>query len=151
MATPTWSATGSTRPNDLLRTARWHALAWWALTPSAGGATGRCWMESSSGARSTTRGRDEPWVVDGAAVRVSLVCFAGKNAQLPTQLNGEKAPRINADLTSATVDLTQARRLPQNVGVAFMGDTKGGPFDYPRRSGARVVAVTRQPERSAQR
>ena len=74
---------------------------------------------------------DEPWVVDGAAVRVSLVCFSGKNAGLPTQLNGEDAPRINADLTSASVDLTQAVRLPQNAGVAFMGDTKGGPFDIP--------------------
>ena len=74
---------------------------------------------------------DEPWVVDGAAVRVSLVCFAGKNAQLPTQLNGDDAARINADLTSATVDLTQADRLSQNAGVAFMGDTKGGPFDIP--------------------
>ena len=72
---------------------------------------------------------DEPWVVDGAAVRVSLVCFAGKDATLPTQLNGADAPRINADLTSASVDLTQAVRLPQNAGVAYMGDTKGGPFD----------------------
>ena len=72
---------------------------------------------------------DEPWVVDGAAVRVSLVCFAGKDAGLPRQLDGEDAPRINADLTSASVDLTQAGRLPQNAGVAFMGDTKGGPFD----------------------
>ena len=72
---------------------------------------------------------DEPWVVDGAAVRVSLICFAGKDAGLPTRLNGEDAPRINADLTSGIVDLTQAGRLPQNAGVAFMGDTKGGPFD----------------------
>ena len=72
---------------------------------------------------------DEPWVVDGAAVRVSLVCFAGEDNGLPTKLNGENAPRINADLTSSTVDLTQAGRLPQNAGVAFMGDTKGGPFD----------------------
>ena len=74
---------------------------------------------------------DEPWVVDGAAVRVSLICFAGKKTGLPTQLNGEDAPRINADLTSGTLDLTQAVRLPQNAGVAFMGDTKGGPFDVP--------------------
>ena len=74
---------------------------------------------------------DEPWVVDGAAVRVSLVCFAGQGAGLSTQLNGEDAPRINPDLTSGTVDLTQASRLPQNAGVAFMGDTKGGPFDVP--------------------
>ena len=72
---------------------------------------------------------DEPWVVDGAAVRVSLVCFAGKETGLPTQLNGEDALRINADLTDVSVDLTQAVRLPQNSGVAFMGDTKGGPFD----------------------
>ena len=71
---------------------------------------------------------DEPWVVDGAAVRVSLVCFTGEKTGLPRQLNGEDAPRINADLTSASVDLTQAVRLPQNAGVAFMGDTKGGPF-----------------------
>ncbi len=74
---------------------------------------------------------DEPWVVDGAAVRVSLICFAGKDAGLPAQLNGEDAPRINADLTSGTADLTQAGRLSQNVGVAFMGDKKGGPFDIP--------------------
>ena len=72
---------------------------------------------------------DEPWVVDGAAVRVSLVCFADDAAGLPPKLNGQDAPRINADLTSGIVDLTQAGRLPQNAGVAFMGDTKGGPFD----------------------
>ena len=29
----------------------------------------------------------------------------------------------------AGVDLTEARRLPENVDVAFMGDTKGGPFE----------------------
>ena len=74
---------------------------------------------------------DEPWEVDGAAVRVSLVCFAGKDAGLTTKLNGANAARINADLTGATVDLTQARRLSQNASVAFMGDTKGGPFDIP--------------------
>ncbi|MDE2918402.1 MAG: class I SAM-dependent DNA methyltransferase [Chloroflexota bacterium] len=72
---------------------------------------------------------DEPWVVDGAAVRVSLVCFAGKDAGLPTELNGEGAARINADLTSGTIDLSRAGRLSQNVGVAFMGDIKNGAFD----------------------
>ena len=74
---------------------------------------------------------DEPWVVEGAAVRVSLVCFTGKSAGLPVRLNGEDAPRINADLTTTTVDLTRARRLPQNDSVAFMGDTKNGAFDIP--------------------
>ena len=71
---------------------------------------------------------DEPWVIDGAAVRVSLICFSGKDAGLPMRLNGEEAPRINADLTS-TVDLTRVVQLPQNADAAFMGDIKGGSFD----------------------
>ena len=73
---------------------------------------------------------DEPWVIDGAAVRVSLICLAGKDAGLPMRLNGEDAPRINPDLTAA-VDLTHVRRLARNAGVAFMGDTKNGNFDIP--------------------
>ena len=40
---------------------------------------------------------------------------------------------IYTDLTArrggAGIDLTKARRLARNAGVAFMGDTKGGPFD----------------------
>ena len=74
---------------------------------------------------------DEPWVVEGAAVRVSLICFAGRDAGLPTRLNGQPVPRINADLTNGAIDLTRADRLPQNAGVAFMGDTKNGAFDIP--------------------
>ena len=74
---------------------------------------------------------DEPWVVDGAAVRVSLVCFAAEHAELPTRLNGQHSPRINADLSAECVDLTTAVRLPQNAGAAFMGDIKGGKFDIP--------------------
>ena len=49
------------------------------------------------------------------------------------RLDGERVDEIHTDLTArrgATgVDLTGVRRLPQNGGVAFMGDTKGGPFD----------------------
>jgi type II restriction/modification system DNA methylase subunit YeeA len=72
---------------------------------------------------------DEPWVVDGADVRVSLLCFGDPGNQ-PKRLNGEIVDRINADLTSL-IDLTQTARLRENAGVAFMGDTKGGAFDVP--------------------
>ena len=48
---------------------------------------------------------DEPWVIDGAAVRVSLVCFALKSADLPVFLNGKGAPHIYADLTKGGIDL----------------------------------------------
>jgi len=73
---------------------------------------------------------DEPWVVDGAAVRVSLVCF-GQSEDAAPHLDGEPVPRVAADLTGTGSDLTRAARLAENAGVAFMGDTKGGPFDVP--------------------
>ena len=49
------------------------------------------------------------------------------------RLDGQPVDAIHADLTArrggAGVDLTGAQRLYRNMGVAFMGDTKGGPFD----------------------
>ena len=74
---------------------------------------------------------DEPWVVEGAAVRVSLVCISRRDSGLPVQLNGGPTGRINADLTTGDSDLTKTRSLARNVGVAFMGDIKRGKFDIP--------------------
>ena len=78
---------------------------------------------------------DEPWVVEGAAVRVSLVCFSrtGDESVTGARLDGRSVDEVYADLTARQggvgVDLTGVRRLAENAGVAFMGDTKGGPFD----------------------
>lgn len=70
---------------------------------------------------------DREWVQEGAAVRVSMVGFDDGSEQ-NRRLDGQVVARINADLTS-TVDLTQAQSLSENKGLAFMGDTKQGPFD----------------------
>ena len=78
---------------------------------------------------------DEPWVIDGAAVRVSLVCFsrADDMSVSEARLDDQPVDEIYTDLTArrgrAGLDLTRVRRLPENTSVAFMGDTKGGPFD----------------------
>jgi type II restriction/modification system DNA methylase subunit YeeA len=72
---------------------------------------------------------DEPWVVEGAAVRVSLVCFARAAGDLAVNLDGQSVEHIHADLTAGETDLTTAARLDENKGIAFMGDTKGGAFD----------------------
>lgn len=72
---------------------------------------------------------DEPWVVDGAAVRVSLISFSRLMSKHVIHLNGKPVAKVNADLTAAIADLTTAARLAENSGVAFMGDTKGGAFD----------------------
>ena len=80
---------------------------------------------------------DEPWVINGAAVRVSLVCFseAGSKLAPDCRLDGETVDEVHTDLTArrgeSGIDLTKARRFARNAGAAFMGDTKGGPFDVP--------------------
>ena len=73
---------------------------------------------------------DEPWTLDGAAVRVSLVCWGHDQAQAPT-LDGVVVPMIHADLTAGAANLTTARKLPENAGVAFQGSKKVGPFEVP--------------------
>ncbi|SDG03189.1 Type II restriction/modification system, DNA methylase subunit YeeA [Limimonas halophila] len=72
---------------------------------------------------------DEPWVVEGAAVRVAIVCFAARDERHTPHLDGAPVDAIHADLSAGAVDVTQAARLPENANTAFMGDTKGGPFD----------------------
>jgi type II restriction/modification system DNA methylase subunit YeeA len=75
---------------------------------------------------------DEPWVVEGAAVRVSLICFGHPfGSTRAARLDGTEVSRVNADLTATAHDLTTARRLNENTGASFMGDTKGGAFDVP--------------------
>ena len=104
-----------------------------------GGANRRALQTAIEGCPIFEAWSDEPWVIDGAAVRVSLVCFAGPEdgpAPAPEpRLDGEVVDSVHADLTArrggAGVDLTGAQRLYRNMGVAFMGDTKGGPFDVP--------------------
>ncbi|MDE0150378.1 MAG: class I SAM-dependent DNA methyltransferase [Rhodospirillaceae bacterium] len=102
-----------------------------------GGANRRALQAATDGRPIFDAWSDEPWVVDGAAVRVSLVCFSGADdAYRPeTRMDGEPADEIHSDLTvrrgGAGIDLTGAKRVPANIGVAFMGDTKGGPFDIP--------------------
>ncbi len=86
---------------------------------------------------------DRPWVLDGATVHVSMVGFdAGE--QRDRALNGMPVPAINADLTGA-LDMTTARQLTTNRGIAFMGSTKGGPFDLTGATAAAMLAAPLNP------
>ena len=102
-----------------------------------GGANRRALQAATDGRPIFDAWADEPWVIDGAAVRVSLVCFSGADDEYrpETRLNGERADEIHSDLTAkrggAGIDLTGARRIPANSGVAFMGNTKSGAFGIP--------------------
>jgi len=94
---------------------------------------------------------DEPWVVEGAAVRVSMVCFSrAYDESMPERrLDGQPVEEIYADLTARRggvgIDATRARGLFRNEGVAFMGDTKGGPFDVPGEQAREWLKAPRNP------
>lgn len=81
---------------------------------------------------------DEPWVVEGAAVHVSFVGYDDGSEEV-RQLDGQLVAAINANLT-AGIDLTRVRRLKANLGIAFMGDTKGGPFDISAKEAEAMLA-----------
>ncbi|MBM5572423.1 MULTISPECIES: class I SAM-dependent DNA methyltransferase [Deefgea] len=119
---------------------------------------------------------DEPWVNEGAAVRVSLVCFgieptvgwversdthhqidaamgiapAGLHPSYAC-LDGQPVARINADLTvggdESSCDLTLAKPLAENAGVAFQGPEKNGAFDI---TGTQAREWLKQPNPHAQ-
>jgi type II restriction/modification system DNA methylase subunit YeeA len=73
---------------------------------------------------------DEEWVNEGAAVRVSLVCFGTLEGSV--MLDGLPVESIHADLTAIIgLNLTRAKSLKESVGIAFQGPVKVGPFDIP--------------------
>ncbi|MEN9461731.1 MAG: hypothetical protein RIS84_1751, partial [Pseudomonadota bacterium] len=86
---------------------------------------------------------DEPWINEGAAVRVSLVCFQDKsvnsNSGLPvldSVLNNQAVAEIYSDLTAPnsinseqSLDLTKAVQLAENKSISFIGTQKNGAFD----------------------
>ena len=80
---------------------------------------------------------DEPWVNEGAAVRVSLVSFAPPSAYMPreTRIDGKPVGLIHADLTASSsggsqgANVTLAEPLAENKAIAFSGITKKGKFE----------------------
>jgi type II restriction/modification system DNA methylase subunit YeeA len=89
---------------------------------------------------------DDVWVVEGAAVHISFVGF-DDGSETDRELDGVAVAAINANLT-AGIDLTAARRLQENLGVAFMGDTKGGAFDIPEELARKMLAAPNPDGRS---
>jgi type II restriction/modification system DNA methylase subunit YeeA len=75
---------------------------------------------------------DEAWINEGAAVRVSLVCFSADRPSTH-ELNGNVVAAISASLSPLSVgagfDRTKILALAENQGVAFQGPVKVGPFD----------------------
>lgn len=69
------------------------------------------------------------WILDGAAVQVSLVGFDDGTEQRRI-LNGQPAAEIGPNLAAGFAP-SRAQRLRENLGLSFMGVTPAGSFDVP--------------------
>jgi len=108
---------------------------------------------------------DEPWINEGAAVRVSLVCFENSTLQMSVAgvvaesspvyevsalLDGRQVAEVYANLTarnfgSSGVDLTQAKPLTENKAVCYMGASKKGSFDIPENQARAWLGLPSNP------
>jgi type II restriction/modification system DNA methylase subunit YeeA len=70
---------------------------------------------------------DRDWILDGAAVHVSMIGFDDGSAT-DRLLDGRSLQTINANLT-AGVDVTKAATLSVNLNRCFIGSKKAGEFE----------------------
>jgi hypothetical protein len=87
---------------------------------------------------------DKPWILDGAAVHVSIICFedSTNNGHELAMLDGAEVLHIHSDLTSG-VNTTRAAVLPENVQICFMGPSAKGDFDIDSETARKMLAAPR--------
>lgn len=83
---------------------------------------------------------DRDWILDGANVHISMVGFDA-GSEKSRLLDGKAVDTINSDLTATSADVTTAKLISSNARIAFMGDTKVGPFDIPEALAVRMLAA----------
>ena len=81
--------------------------------------------------------RNEEWIVNGAAVRVAIVCVTKSPSEFV--LDGNPCASINTDLTSG-LDITDAKPLKQNRKVAFQGVKLNGPFEISPSTARQMIS-----------
>ena len=86
---------------------------------------------------------DREWMLDGAAVRISMVGFDDGDEDRKT-LDGLPVSAIHSNLTSE-LDITQATKLDENRGISFIGVQKGGAFDFVEET-AKIMLRKNNPE-----
>lgn len=89
---------------------------------------------------------DEHWAIDGAAVRVSLICFDGGEEKV-VSLDGVHVPIIYSDLSTSNtgIDITNPHHIIANIGSCVRGVETGGPFEIDRSTFERLALAPTNP------
>jgi type II restriction/modification system DNA methylase subunit YeeA len=122
------------KANDAIRAGKAQRAGLVATNSIRGGANREVLTHIVETTRIFEAWADEAWVNEGAAVRVSLVCFG--NSDQNTRLDGQPVAEIFSDLNASDgkgggVDLTGATKLQENEACAFVATVKAGAFDIP--------------------
>ncbi|OUD13340.1 class I SAM-dependent DNA methyltransferase [Thioflexithrix psekupsensis] len=121
------------RAGEQLKAGKTQAVGFVSTNSIRGGANRKALQFAIEGNKIFSAWSDEEWVNEGAAVRVSLVCFGAIKSPFSAVLNGQIVSEIYADLTAPSnehnLDLTKAKRLKENIGFDFMGVARVGDFD----------------------
>jgi len=130
-------------PGGVDLVAYWFAKAWAQMQAGAltraglvstnsirGGANREVLKPIVDGGRIFAAWGDEAWTVDGAAVRVSMVCFYNEK-EGANLLNGNLVLAISADLSARGpgADMIKADQLKENAQSLFIGVFVNGPFE----------------------
>ena len=114
-----------------------------------GGANRRALEKATGGQTIFDAWRDEPWVIDGAAVRVSIVCFTPPDDELlkERRLDGQAVDIIYTDLTAAAADLTKAPTPRPQSQCGIHGQHQGRSVRCSRRPRPKLAARACESER----
>jgi len=82
---------------------------------------------------------DRPWILEGAAVRISIVGFDNGTDQSRI-LNGQPVQKIHDNLTSES-ETTSATTLAENGGLAFIGPSPHGRFDIDSEMARKMLSA----------
>jgi type II restriction/modification system DNA methylase subunit YeeA len=83
------------------------------------------------------------WALDGAAVRVSMIGFDNGLDDV-LELDGNRVLAINADLSSGE-DITTAKPLKENEGIAYQGPVKVGHFEVAPDTARKMIDAPTNP------
>lgn len=122
------------KANDAIKTGGTQRAGLVSTNSIRGGANREVLKHAAENSRIFEAWSDEPWINEGAAVRVSLVCFG--HAGQPPVLDGRPVSEIYADLNAHELgsdewDLTRSKPLTTNRNVSFQGTSKKASFDVP--------------------
>lgn len=84
---------------------------------------------------------EKAWREDSADVRISMVGF-DDGSQIGKELDGCSVTVINSNLTSLQADVSKARKLRENEGIAFQGVIKSNDFIVGEEKAKRWILMT---------